>query len=338
MLPSWLALLSTDFSGDSADTLHAGDAAAEQRAARDGTIVVPLVHLAPLRFAGEDTTAFLQGQLSSDVKQVTPARAQLSSYSTPKGRMLASFLMFQDADGQVLLASADIRDAVLKRLSMFILRSKVKASAPSLAVLGLAGPQAESLLVQQFGAAPAEDFAVLQAGATAIVRVPHLGFVITTPEDQLAPLWQALSQHATPAGPAAWQWREVQAGIVRIAAATQELFVPQMANYDLIGGVSFTKGCYPGQEIVARTQYLGKLKKRAFLAHVDSSEPVVPGQSLYAADLGEQATGQVANAALAPDGGYDVLVVIHNSSVEHGVHLGSPGGPQLQFQPLPYSV
>lgn len=338
MLPSWLSLLSTAFHGDDPASLHAGDAAAEQLAARDGTILVPLVHLAPMHFAGEDTTAFLQGQLSSDVSRVSSTQAQLSSYSTPKGRMLASFLLLQDGEGHVLLPSADIRDAVLKRLSMFIMRSKVKASAPAMALLGLAGPQAESLLQQQFGSVPQGDFSVASAGTTRIVRVPHLGFVICTPEAEVAAIWQGLSGGATPAGPVAWQWREIQAGIVRITGSTQELFVPQMANFDLTGAVSFTKGCYPGQEIVARTQYLGKLKKRAYLAHAEGSAALAAGQSLYSPDLGEQATGQIANVAPAPGGGHDLLAIIHSSSVEHGVHLDSSSGPLLQMLPLPYSL
>lgn len=338
MLPNWLNALGTPFRGDSAATLHAADPQQERLAARDATIVAPLLHLAPIRFAGEDATAFLQGQLSSDVKQVNPAHAQLSSYSTPKGRMLASFVLFHDSEGLVMLPSADIRDAIHKRLSMFIMRSKVKASVPELALFGLAGPAAEALIGSLFGRVPEADFSTVQHASGSVVRLPQLGYVIAVASEQAAAVWQALTAGATPVGPAAWQWREVAAGIVRIETATQELFVPQMANFDLVGAISFTKGCYPGQEIVARMQYLGKLKKRAYLAHIATDEPVVPGQSLFSADFGEQATGQVANAAAAPNGGNDAIVIIHSSSVDVGVHLGSPTGPALAFRALPYTV
>lgn len=338
MLPTWLTSLSTPFAGDSAATLHAGEPQQERVAAQSGTIVAPLVHLAPIRFAGDDAVAFLQGQLSSDVKQVNAAHAQLSSYSTPKGRMLASFLLLQDSDGLTMLPSADLRDALHKRLSMFIMRSRVKATTPDLALFGLAGVQADSLIQSCFGALPEGDFSVLQADGSAVVRVPHLGYVISCPADRAPALWQQLAGTATPVGPSVWQWREIRAGIVRIQQATQELFVPQMANFDLIGAVSFTKGCYPGQEIVARTQYLGKVKKRAYLAHIEGTASVEAGQSLFAADFGEQATGQVANVACAPEGGFDALVIVHNSSVDAGVHLVSPTGPALTFEPLPYAV
>ena len=122
-----------------------------------------------------------------------------------------------------------------------------------------------------------------------------------------------------------------------IVAATQEQFVPQMVNYEALGGVSFQKGCYPGQEIVARSQYLGKLKRRMVLAHADT--PAAPGDSLYSADLGEQASGTVVNAAPAPDGGYDLLAVAQVESARtQTLHLGRPDGAALTLKPLPYAV
>lgn len=338
MLPDWISHLSTSFTGDSIETLHATTAAAELTAARDATIIAPLVHLSPIRFAGEETITFLQNQLSSDVKIVGNGLAQYSSYSTPKGRMLASFLIYPETDGAVLLASADIRDAIQKRLSMFIMRSKVKANAPEIALFGLAGPASESLLTSTFGSAPTTDYGVTTHEHGSIIKVPNLGFIITVVAEQVASVWKTLSAGAQPVGPQAWMWREIQAGIVRISAATQELFVPQMANFDRVGAVSFTKGCYPGQEIVARTQYLGKLKKRTYLASVMSDAPVNSGEAVYSKDLGDQATGHIANVAPNAEGGFDVLVVLHTSSLEHGVTLGSPEGHPLIFRPLPYEV
>lgn len=337
MRPAWIELLSTPFSGDTPATLRAGDARTEAAAARDTTIVAPLAHLAAIRFAGEDTAAFLQGQLSSDVREAGPGRSQYSSYSTPKGRMLASFLLYQDADGHVMLLSEEIRDAIHKRLSMFIMRSKVKASVPDVALLGVAGPGAESLLASALGVVPQEDHTLLAFDGGHVIRVPQLGFIIAVAVERVAEVWQRLAAGATPVGPAAWQWREIHAGVVRVTGATQELFVPQMANLDLIGAVNFKKGCYPGQEIVARTQYLGKLKKRAYLARIEAPA-VEPGQPLFSADFGEQASGQIANAALNGDGSYDALVVVQSSSLEHGVHFGAPQGPALSFLPLPYTV
>ena len=341
MYPDWLSSIGLPIEGDAATGFHFGDASQELAAASNGTVIAPLAHLGLIRLVGEDTQAFLQGQCSSDVRLVTSEHAQYSSYSTAKGRMLASFLLWRDQESYYLQLSADLRDAVQKRLSMYILRSKVKASDPveERVCLGLAGPIAETLLKNVFGGVPGDDYAVQHWPQASVIRVPKLGFIVSAAREAVGDLWgQFVSQGAVPVGTAAWNWREVRAGLVRITGGTQELFVPQMANMDLVGAVSFNKGCYPGQEIVARTQYLGKLKKRAFLVHVDGNAAVQAGQSVYAGDFGEQATGQVANAAPAPGGGHDALVVVHMSSIEHALHLGAPDGPALTVQTQPYAL
>jgi hypothetical protein len=130
----------------------------------------------------------------------------------------------------------------------------------------------------------------------------------------------------------------IRAGVPVITASTSDLFVPQAANWDALGGVSFQKGCYAGQEIVARTQYLGRLKERLALAHLDGAPPV-PGARLYSAAFGEQACGTIVNAAAAPDGGSDMLAVLQLAAAESGdVHLAAPGGASLRLSPLPYEV
>lgn len=339
MLPNWFSQIAASFTGDTLETLSATPSVNELVAAKETTVLAPLVHWDAIRFSGEETISFLQNQLSSDVKIVGKGEAQYSSYSTPKGRMLASFLLIPEANKDVLtLVSRDLRDAMLKRLSMFIMRSKVKASAPEIALLGVAGPKAESLIQEQFGAVPNGDYATASFEQGTIVRLPNLGFVIALAADQVGAVWAKLSTSAQVVSPQTWQWLEIQSGVIRISAATQELFVPQMTNFDRIGAVSFTKGCYPGQEIVARTQYLGKLKKRTYLASVKSDTPVLAGQSVYSSDFGEQAAGQIANAAANGDGSYDILVVLQTSCVEHGVTLGSNQGPALSFKELPYEV
>jgi len=148
-----------------------------------------------------------------------------------------------------------------------------------------------------------------------------------------------LGRHARPAGAAVWDWLEIQTGIPTITSPTQDRFVPQMLNLERVGGVSFQKGCYPGQEIVARTQHLGAIKRRTYLAHVDASATPSAGSELYSADLGEQASGTVVNAAPAPDGGFDLLAVIQVASAQsQPIHLGSPAGPILELRTLPYSL
>ena len=159
----------------------------------------------------------------------------------------------------------------------------------------------------------------------------HLVATLTEEEKLVAEL--------KPVGTPCWEWLDIRAGIPWITAATQEQFIPQMANLELIGGVNFKKGCYPGQEIVARTQYLGKVKRRMFLANVNAAALPIAGDPLFSTDPAAQESGMIVNAQSAPDGGYDVLAVLQTSSVEAGaVHLKAPDGPPLQFLALPYAA
>jgi hypothetical protein len=148
-----------------------------------------------------------------------------------------------------------------------------------------------------------------------------------------------LATALTPVGTACWEWLEIRNGIPLITPATQEQFVPQMANMELIGAVNFHKGCYPGQEIIARTQYLGQLKRRMVLAHVEGETPPQAGDALFGSELEGQASGMVVNAQAAPDGGYDLLAVAQTTSIADAVlHFRSADGPLLSIQALPYAL
>ncbi len=161
----------------------------------------------------------------------------------------------------------------------------------------------------------------------------------SVPSHKAARIHEALRQHAEEAGPGMWEWLDIRAGIPWITPATQEAFVPQMVNLDLIGGVSFSKGCYPGQEIVARAHYRGQVKQRTCLVHIETESAPEPGDKLYSADMGEQSSGTIVNAAPSPGGGHDALAAIQTSSVEAGdVRWKTPGGARLGFLPLPYDV
>ena len=149
---------------------------------------------------------------------------------------------------------------------------------------------------------------------------------------------EAIAAGANKSGPETWDLLDIRAGIPIITPATQEAFVPQMVNLDLIGGVSFDKGCYPGQEIVARMHYRGTLKQRMHLAHVDGVEQPQPGEKIYSAAFGEQACGTIVSATRSPDGGFDALAVIQTASRVDGVHWKSQDGPALRFLPLPYAI
>jgi hypothetical protein len=205
-------------------------------------------------------------------------------------------------------------------------------------VLGVAGPAAAGALGDLVDPAPAAPLQVARAGAVTAIAIHGGRFVVATPVAQGPAAWERLGG-LTPVGAQCWEWLEISNGLPWITAATQDQFVPQMANLELIGGVNFRKGCYPGQEIVARTQYLGKPKRRLFLAHVDVAASPAPGEPLVAEGAADQSAGTVINAAPAPDGGFDLLAVVQTASAGAGtVRLGSAAGPALRFRPLPYAV
>jgi tRNA-modifying protein YgfZ len=319
---------------------HFGDPAAELAAAAKGDVVADLSHLGLLGVTGEDAQAFLQAQLSCDISALGDQAAGLGAYCSPKGRMLANFLVWPEGGGYFLALSRSIVGSTAKRLGMFVLRSKVVLAdrTGERYLLGAAGPAAERTLLAALGTVPASPQGVSRSDGATVIRLAPTRFLVAVVPACAESLWTALAGALRPVGTPCWEWLDVAAGIPRVTARTQDEFVPQMANLELLGGVSFQKGCYPGQEVVARTQFLGKAKRRMFLARIEGADPQ-PGDPLYSEDLGDQASGMIVNAAPAPDGGIDVLAVVHAPSAAAGtVHLGSLTGAPLRFRPLPYAV
>ena len=284
-----------------------------------------------IRARGTDAATFLQSQLTNDVLTLGPGHARLAGFCSAKGRLQASFVMWRAADDEFLLAcSANLLAPTLKRLSMFVLRAKCKLDDASAEVRlwGLVGDAA----IAQIG-----DAAVWtkrdRDGAT-VIRLPDAEGVVralfAAPAD-MAP------QAAATLSLADWRWLEVRSGIVTIEAATVDKFVPQMVNFELVGGVDFRKGCYPGQEVVARSQYRGTTKRRTFL--FDGDAPAHPGQDVFLAGSPGEPAGTVANAAASPAGGGSALVELRLAALGDGeLRLGSADGPVLHRAALPYPV
>jgi folate-binding protein YgfZ len=319
-----------------------GDPQLELEAAAQATVMADLSQLGVLAFAGEDAATFLQNQLTNDVRGLHPDVAQLNGFCSPKGRLLGNFLMWRSGPDFCLQLSGDIKDAVLKRFNMFILRSKVKGrdASDETVRLVVAGPQSENAVSAATGVMPEEAMKVAHSDSCLVVRLATDKFVLSLAPDVAQAVWNALKAHARPVGASAWDWLRLNHGIPMIVSATVDEFVPQMVNFDLINSVSFQKGCYPGQEIVARTHYLGRLKRRMYLAHLDGDQTPAPGDHLYTPDMGEQASGMVVNAAPAPDGGHDLLAVAQIESIKSGqpLHWKSVDGPVLSIKPMPYPV
>lgn len=340
MIPAWRDFLDSHGARfDGAGVADFGDLAAEL-AATNGLVLADLSDWGLIALAGEEAQGFLHNQITNDLGNLSETSAVFAGYCSAKGRLLANFVVLRHGDDILLLLPAELREAVQKRLNMFILRSKVKTRDASAewVRLGLAGPGAAALLSETLGlAAPAAPMAVAQNAHTLVLGLGPDRYDILVAPEAAAALWQSLANAARPVGRAVWNGLLVRAGVPVIVTATQDQFVPQMANMEVLHGVSFNKGCYPGQEIVARTQYLGKLKRRMFLARVAAA--ATPGQEVFSPVLGAQGAGMIANAAPAAGGGSDVLVVLRLDAYENGaVHLGAPDGPALEFRPLPYSL
>lgn len=341
--PEFLALQGARFSDEARPQVTDFGAAPSAATARTD-FVAPLTHLGLIAASGDEAAHFLHNQLTNDVEHLPSDTARLAAYCSPKGRMLASFLIWKSADAIHLELSADIQPLVQKRLQMFILRAKAKLKdmTPDSVILGLAGAAAQNVLAAWFPVLPAAPWAKADSAAGTLIRVadafgaPRYQW-ITTPALAIQS-WPALTQALTPVGPQAWRLGEIDAGIPLITQATQEKFVPQMINYEAIGGVNFKKGCYPGQEIVARSQYLGKLKRRMLPASVAAPD-VSAGTEIFSAADPEQPCGMVVNAERRDDGSTDCLVEIKLAAREAAnIHLGSAGGPQLAFSALPYAL
>ena len=286
---------------------------------------VSLAHWGVIRAVGADAAGFLHSQLTNDFASLGTGEARLAGYCSPKGRLLASFVAWRGGPEEILLAChASVLPAALKRLSMFVLRAKCKLSDASAEVKlqGVVGHEAGD-------AAP---WSMSTTGTAQIVRLPDAQGVARA---------IAASASAPDAGGLtldAWRWLEVQSGIATIEAATVEQFVPQMLNYELVGGVNFKKGCYPGQEIVARSQYRGTVKRRSFL--FDTEAQATPAQEIFHSQDPSQPAGMVVNAAPRPDGaGSSALVEVKLAALDTGtLHLGAPDGPTLHRRDLPYPL
>jgi folate-binding protein YgfZ len=264
---------------------------------------------------------------------------QLNGYCTPKGRLLATFHQWRDGEQVMLRLPREILPAVLKRLSMFVLRAKAKLADVSelWSTHGLVGRAVPELAQAAGITLPSSPWNGATNGDVRIDRLPEAAgldrFIVTARTGTPLPGWIAALDDVSSA---AWWWSEIEAAVPTVFAATQEKFVPQMINFEVLGGVNFKKGCYPGQEVVARSQYLGKLKRRMQRAHVDGE--AAPAADVYRA--GEaQPTGTVVMAAPSPHGGTDLLFEAPSDRLNEGtLHVGSAAGPQLALRGLPYEL
>lgn len=330
---------------DGARVAHFGDRDAESNAALAGDAVFDLRHLALVAVDGEDAVDFLQGQLTNDVRAVADTRAQWSAWCSPKGRVLTCLLVFHHAGRLHLELPRSLVDATIRRLRMFVLRARVAFEdvSDATARIGAVGDAVEACLTNALGPLPDAIGETVEAGELTVIRLPgpRARYQIVGTPAGVARLWDACRRVAVPAGADAWERLDIEAGIANIYPATSDAFVPQMINLDRTDGVSFTKGCYVGQEIVARTQHLGRIKRRMYRARLHGSvSGVAPGDTLEGTVDHASLRAQVVSVQATSDGDFELLAVM---PIEQADALGDESvtlsdGARLSLASLPYTL
>jgi folate-binding protein YgfZ len=303
-------------------------------------LVCDLSHLGLLEISGIDAVNFLQGQVTNDVKLLQGNNAHYSAYCTPKGRALALFFAFAHLEHIHLQFNRELTEPIMKRLKMYVMRSKVdiKDVTDNIAKFGLYGPDADSILATLFAKTPKLDFELITLENVTLVKLPSTDknqrFEIFVSKAISADLLSKLKSSCKLVGIPCWDWLEVQVGIPDVSLKTQEQFVPQMLNLDILNGINFKKGCYTGQEIIARTHYLGSVKRRTYLASINNTS--APNAGDLVLDDTQAEVGQIVRVAPNLENGFDMLVEIRIEAWQTDKVFWNT--TQLNFKPLPYSV
>ncbi len=345
MPEEWRALLeSTGASITAGRVQHFGNPAQEIQIAVSGEIIADLSHFALVSAQGNDAEKFLQGQFTSDLRALGNDQSRLSAYCSPKGRALAVTRFFRRDDSYYLILPTALLEPTLARLRKYIMMSKVALETVTGWVhIGYSDPRGGAHLRDALNTdLPAAVNDVVHSGGVSVIRVAggHARFELCGELAPLQALWRKLHVHAAPVGAGPWEYLDIQAGLPCVYPETSDAFVPQMLNLDLLDGISFKKGCYTGQEVVARMHYLGKLKRRMFRLHCEQDTPPPPATPLFHSALrGDESAGGVVRAQASPDGGSELLAVLHlDAGAEGELRLGGHDGPLCRRLPLPYAL
>ncbi|KAF0193255.1 MAG: glycine cleavage T protein (aminomethyl transferase) [Gammaproteobacteria bacterium] len=306
-------------------------------------MLADLSHFGLIRVSGSDALSFLHKQFINDVLGLPRHRSQLNGYCTPKGRLIATFRLLHVGDGVMLLLPSTMTSLLTRRLKPYVFRDDVRFddSSPDLIAIGYAGPDAAIALAAAVPEVPAGPGDVTDCGTICVLRIPGRTprFEMIGDVASLKALWKTLHTSVTdPVGASVWDALNIQSGTPIVYPETTELFLPQMINLDLIQGVSFKKGCFPGQEIVARTQHRGQIKRRMYYAHVRIDAPPPPGAAVQGAEESETGTIVAAERSLTGPG-VDLLAVLPIGSFERTtLHLYDKDGPRIEERSLPYEL
>ena len=288
-----------------------------------------LEHYQAVCATGSDVFAFLNRQLTCDVELVTPELAGFGAWCTPKGRVLALMHLVQRSDALYLLMPAELLETTLQRMRMFVMRDKVVFEPETpVKILGLIGTHAqvclENLIQQPL---PANPYQTIHANGLSVICWPDSHgrrWVVLGSEDAIEPLLNSGPEPLEQCTFNDWQLHDIRAALPNVVRENQDQFTPQMINLERIGGVSFTKGCYPGQEIVARTQHLGRIKRRMFVGRVDAAAELLEVGSSLVGENGNK-LGSIVSSARNHKGGIEFLAVLPLANVTQSVYLESRG-------------
>ena len=341
MKAAWKSFLvdqGAEFEGD--ELISFGNPNRERRIAPQGAVLSNLADRGLLGISGDDAVTFLQNQLTNDITNVSESEHQLTAWCNPKGRIIANFRAFKRGPNLYLIMAKDLVETVVSKLSRYIMMSKVTITdaTDTLVHFGYAGENAEhdlSLILDKVPTAPNET---LNLGALTILRLPGdtPRFEVFGDVAEASELWSKCNVRAAPVSSQAWDFMNIRAGRPVVTAACTEEWIPQMLNMVAIEGVDFQKGCYPGQEVVARLNYLGKTKRRMYHLLIETDK--VPACNDSIVNESGIEVGKVLNAVANPDDLVECLAVLKIAEAEDLMFLGEANGPEVSTLELPYSV
>ncbi|SDY35306.1 CAF17-like 4Fe-4S cluster assembly/insertion protein YgfZ [Pseudomonas salomonii] len=303
----------------------------------DSAFFCPLTHEGVLAVRGSDAAKFLQGQLTCNLNYLSDTQASLGARCTQKGRMQSSFRILLQGDGVLLAMATELLEPQLADLKKYAVFSKSKLTDESAAWARFGLSNAAPTLAALGLELPAETDSVVRTDTLIAIRVSPDRAELWVPAEQAEAVRQQLANHLQQVDLNDWLLGQIRAGIGQVMPQTRELFIPQMLNLQAVGGVSFKKGCYTGQEIVARMQYLGKLKRRLYRLSLNAEQLPEPGTPLFSPNH-NSAIGEVVIAAKA-DQSIELLAVLQAEAADNGdVHVGSLEGPGLNLLDLPYQL
>ena len=313
--------------------------------------VVLLKQTGLLALEGEDAVSFIHGQLSNDIEHLGSSQARLAAYCNPQGRMLALFHAWKSSGKVWLTVPLDILPALQKRLQLYVLRAKVTLSDESgnMAILGIGGEKGGEALSKWFETLPSEPFGKTENEFGVLVRVADaFGFpryLLTIAEKRLQVVESELSSTLSVCDESGWTMGDIKAGVPQITLPVQDRFIPQMVNLEQAGGLSFKKGCYPGQEVIARSQYKGTVKRRMFHGMVElpfeDNPPIDVNMTAGAniVDSDGQVCGTIVSSARRDNNRVDFLAVVQTEAIgSQALHVEKADGPLITWIPLPYSL